>query len=225
MRRYVVGLSGVRRFGTGLLHSDAMSLGYVDSDVSGQVFWDVTLCRSVKRIPTFRDWSSGMWRYDTGWVDSDVSGLVFCTLTPCWDTWIPTFRVVFWDVTLCRWVKRIPTFRDWSSGMWRWHWVSGFWRFGTGILHSDAMSLGYVNSDVSGRVFWDEMLCRWVKWIPTFRHWSSGTLRYVVGIRGFRRFETGPLGYDAMTLGEWIPTFRRNIVPLSSTFKRSEKTD
>ena len=94
----------------------------MDSDVSGLVFWDVTLCGWV--IPTFRDCSSdvtvvgpgtGLLGCDTGWVriptfrdwssvcdvmsgeDSDVSGLVLL------------------DVTLCRWV--IPTFREWSSWM------------------------------------------------------------------------------------------------------------
>jgi len=47
-----------RHFGTGLLGCGAMWLGK-DSYVSGLVFWDVTLCGWV-RIPTFRDWSSGM---------------------------------------------------------------------------------------------------------------------------------------------------------------------
>jgi len=88
-------MSVFRRFGTGLLGCDTMWLGK-DSDVSGLVFWDVTLCGRV-RIPTFRDWCSGT---DTMWLgeDSDISGLVF------------------WDVILCGWV-RIPTFRVWPFGM------------------------------------------------------------------------------------------------------------
>jgi hypothetical protein len=124
-------------------------IGWVESDVSGVAFWNVTLTLG-EWIPTFRYWFSAIWRYNIGWVDSDVSGLVFWNVTS-WN-WVSGLRhfgtgILECDpITLGEW---IPTFQDWSSGMWRYN-------------------IGWVDSDVSGLVFWN----------VTLWHWLSGFRRF-----------------------------------------------
>jgi hypothetical protein len=144
-------------------------------------------------IPTFRDWSSGMRRYDTGWMDSDVSGMVF------------------WDVTLRRWDTWILTFRDWSSGMSRYVVaLSGFRRFGTVLQEFNTTSLGWVDSDVSGLSFWNMTLSRWHKWIPTFRDWSSVIWRYDIGwVDSDVSKEHSAFIFNVQAVQEWLTTHHR----------------
>jgi hypothetical protein len=46
---------------------------------------------------------------------------------------------------------------------------------------------------------------------------------YVCDIAGSRRGvseDEGLLGYDALSLGKWFPTFRKNVLPLASNIDR-----